>query len=390
MLTPQQLFIQYQPIAKQLALGFMRRLPRSVLADDVVAAAMVGLWEAVTRGREHESFEWYARTCVRGAILDELRRQDWLPRRARARNPELSVCSLDAFEYTDAISALSVEPDAEQGIESKEREAVLRQRLASLPKRDAELLAYVIEGRPHWQIAEAMGISEPRVSQLRTRAELRITGQLPVPASPVAVRGELPPCSCWEALVDGTWQYCETVAPDGSFGIRLRPAREPRPLPLRDAAVLRHWLSCGRPLETAKHFAISRSHVLGIIDTSLKSMGFDGNPSQVPVVLAIAACDVEGGALKVVAHEDGFASACIARRDAWLTRLSASQKDTILGLLVGETRNAMAARRGSTYRTIAEQLRGAFLKLRVSTVGELRAHCAREHVQRTKAQTRAA
>lgn len=354
-MSAQQLFVQYQPIAKQIALGFARRLPRTVLPEDVEAAAMVGLWDAVTRSAEHDGFEWYVRTRVRGAIIDELRRQDWLPRRARKRNPELGVCSLDAFESTDAISSLSVQPDAEQAIERKERAAILSERLARLPEREAAIMGDVLEGLPHWQIAQAMGISEPRISQLRTRAEQRLLGIHPAPQRPR--------------------RRAATVAAEPR---KTRPIWEA--LPLRSAAVLKHWLLCGRPLDTARHFAMSRSNVMEIVDVSLKALGHDGKPGQVPVAFAIAA----------YAQERGVDQSTVRASDAWPRHLSAAENETVLGLLKGETREAMAARRGSRYRTISNQLHAAFRKLGVSTVGELRALCARVHVDGSAPQMRAA
>lgn len=354
-MSTQQLFVQYQPIAKQIALGFARRLPRTVLAEDVEAAAMVGLWDAVTRDVGHDGFEWYVRTRVRGAIIDELPRQDWLPRRARKRNPELGVCSLDAFESTDAISSLSVQPDAEQALERKERAAVLSERLACLTEREGVIMRDVLEGLTHKQIALSMGISEPRISQLRTRAEQRLTGIRPAARPPVRRLAIVP----------------------------AEPRRE-RPiwgsLPLRNAAVLRHWLLCGRPLDTARHFGMSRSNVMEIVGVSLKALGHGGKPGQVPVTFAIAAR----------AEECGVDPAAVRMSDAWLARLSAAEKETVLGLLNGETREALSVRRSASCRTVANQLRTAFRKLKISTVSELRALCARIHVDENAPQTRAA
>src|SRR5688572_5313788 len=87
---PSQLIAKYTGLVRQIAGGFQRKLPRNVLRDDLIAAGMSGLWDAVRKhGHEQtENFDWYVRVRIRGAILDELRAQDWLPRRARAAAAE--------------------------------------------------------------------------------------------------------------------------------------------------------------------------------------------------------------------------------------------------------------------------------------------------------------
>src|SRR5690606_32580799 len=87
------LIAKYSSLVRQIAGGFQRKLPRNVLRDDLIAAGMSGLWDAV-RKHGHEAtgnFDWYVRVRIRGAILDELRAQDWLPRRARAAAAEAAA-----------------------------------------------------------------------------------------------------------------------------------------------------------------------------------------------------------------------------------------------------------------------------------------------------------
>src|SRR6185436_1078759 len=89
------LITKYSGLVRQIAGGFQRKLPRNVLRDDLIAAGMSGLWDAVRKhGHEQtENFDWYVRVRIRGAILDELRAQDWLPRRARAAAAEAAATS---------------------------------------------------------------------------------------------------------------------------------------------------------------------------------------------------------------------------------------------------------------------------------------------------------
>src|SRR3990167_4367950 len=76
---------RHLPLVRQVVARFIRRLPSNVLRDDLVAAGVYGLVDSLRKnGGDHgPTFESYARIRIRGAILDELRTQDWLPRRAR-------------------------------------------------------------------------------------------------------------------------------------------------------------------------------------------------------------------------------------------------------------------------------------------------------------------
>jgi RNA polymerase sigma factor (sigma-70 family) len=431
-MSAELLFVRYQPLAQQIARGFARKLPQSVLIEDLEAAASLGLWDAAKRDAAHEHFEWYARTRIRGAVIDELRRQDWLPRRARARDPELKVLYLEQFENLDWVSSLSLAPDAEQALERKERSAILQARISALPPREASVLRDVMEGISHKQIALSLGVSEPRISQLRERAEQRILGQIPplrrrgrppkqrAPAAPQAAHppralpaprstarpkptpilipkpplpAPSPPRvvaapktiqrSLWASLMAGTLRCLESPPGSNDFELRLGPcAGEPDPAPFRDAWVLKHWLLCGRPSETAAHFELSRTSIGMILGATLKTFGIAKCSSQVPLGLVIAArADEPGIDLELVPCGDGSSILRIERKEAWLARLSVVEKEILLGLLGGESREALARSRGTTYRTVSNQLWGAFRKLKVSTVSELRALYARIYVE---------
>jgi len=64
-----QLLLQYEPLVRKIAGGFQRKLPRNVLREDLIAAGMSGLWDAIRRHPDGptDSFEWYVRVRVRGA-----------------------------------------------------------------------------------------------------------------------------------------------------------------------------------------------------------------------------------------------------------------------------------------------------------------------------------
>ena len=76
---------EYAPMVKRLAHQMMSRLPYSVQIDDIIQAGMMGLLDAAGRYDEIHGaqFETYATQRIRGAMLDELRSADWLPRGLR-------------------------------------------------------------------------------------------------------------------------------------------------------------------------------------------------------------------------------------------------------------------------------------------------------------------
>ena len=76
---------EYAPLVRRIAHYMMAKLPASVELDDIIQAGMMGLLDAIGRYEESQGaqFETYAAQRIRGAILDELRSADWLPRSVR-------------------------------------------------------------------------------------------------------------------------------------------------------------------------------------------------------------------------------------------------------------------------------------------------------------------
>lgn len=89
---------QHVPLVKKLAHQMKAKLPPSVEVDDLVQAGMIGLLDAINRYEETHGaqFETYAVQRIRGAMLDELRSNDWLPRSVRqnSRKIEEAIQSL--------------------------------------------------------------------------------------------------------------------------------------------------------------------------------------------------------------------------------------------------------------------------------------------------------
>ncbi|MDH4285178.1 MAG: sigma-70 family RNA polymerase sigma factor, partial [Gallionellaceae bacterium] len=76
---------EYAPLVKRIAYHLMAKLPGSVSVDDIIQAGMIGLLEAASRYDELRGaqFETFASQRIRGAMLDELRQSDWMPRSVR-------------------------------------------------------------------------------------------------------------------------------------------------------------------------------------------------------------------------------------------------------------------------------------------------------------------
>ncbi len=215
----------YLGLVHHSAREVLKVVSHSVEFDDLLGAGTLGLVQALegfdsTRGL---AFSTYAVPRIRGAMLDELRRRDWLPRSARARwrkmlqvrgilqqtlgrapgDHEIAealgiemdvywrwlqeaeqpvVLALDQALPSNAAGARLHEtiPDPASGdpgeaLARDETLEELRDALASLPDKDRLVLAlYYYEGLNLKQIGEVLHVSESRVSQIRTRALKRL------------------------------------------------------------------------------------------------------------------------------------------------------------------------------------------------------------------------
>ncbi|MCR9162742.1 MAG: sigma-70 family RNA polymerase sigma factor [bacterium] len=198
-----------------------RRLPDPVLVDDVVAAAYLGLTQAAERydAKRGEPFLGFAERRIRGAVYDELRRADVLPRRQRqkakrvqdairrveqklgrpAEDQEVAEdLGVSVAEYRQELEGLThvaiVEfqehpcPAEAQNspasvAEKRDLVAKVMQALQLLAPRDAQLLSlYYIEELTYAELGEIFDISVGRVSQLHARAITRLRAKLEEPA----------------------------------------------------------------------------------------------------------------------------------------------------------------------------------------------------------------
>jgi RNA polymerase sigma factor for flagellar operon FliA len=217
------LLTEHMPLVKRLAHQMKAKLPPSVEVDDLVQAGMMGLLDAINRYEENHGaqFETYAVLRIRGAMLDELRSSDWMPRSTRAnmRKVETAMATLQQqlgrppsesevakslklslADYQDLLGDSGGHQlvyyedfhDDEGGDSFLDRHAVddadplkslldtdFRQTVIdaidALPPREKMLMGLYYEEELNLkEIGAVMGVSESRVSQLHTQAVARL------------------------------------------------------------------------------------------------------------------------------------------------------------------------------------------------------------------------
>ncbi|CAN5417024.1 RNA polymerase sigma factor FliA [soil metagenome] len=222
-----QLIMTHLPKVKYIADRIAAKLPPSVERDDLYGAGVVGLIDAVerydvTRG---VAFTTFAEMRVRGAILDNLRAFDWASRTTRRRAREvqtayskleqelgrsvsesevavkmnipiaelretlqdirgLRVTNLEdrneetGLTISDMISDTGISPFDELG--KIEYRSLLVNGIEKLPERERQVIAlYYVEELTMKEIGEVLGVTESRVSQMRTQAIARLRTSVP-------------------------------------------------------------------------------------------------------------------------------------------------------------------------------------------------------------------
>ena len=108
---------QYGPMVRRVAAQLISRLPANVEFDDLVQAGMIGLFDALSRYQANQGaqFETFATQRVRGAMLDELRGSDWMPRSVR-RNQRTIEAAIQKVEQRVRRSPTDVEIAGELGM----------------------------------------------------------------------------------------------------------------------------------------------------------------------------------------------------------------------------------------------------------------------------------
>ena len=222
-----QLVQRFAPLVKRIAYHLMARLPPSVQVDDLIQNGMLGLLDAIERFESGmgAQFETYAAQRVRGAMLDGLRENDWLPRSLRRdfRRIEEAIAQLEQAhgrppaekELAAALGVSLVEyqrmlQDArghqlisfEDMVEEEDEDFLerhltddanepsklledesLRQALMhgieALPEREKLMMALYYEQDLNLrEIGEVMGVTESRVCQLHSQAVARLRARI--------------------------------------------------------------------------------------------------------------------------------------------------------------------------------------------------------------------
>jgi RNA polymerase sigma factor for flagellar operon FliA len=225
-----ELIKQHLPLVKTVVGRLAMTLPAHVDVEALNSAGLVGLLKAVRQynPRWGASFETYARFRIRGAVLDELRRLDWVPRSVHAKARKVS-CAMQALEQINGRPPTDVEmaralaitlteykklllvirpvtfvcldsvmnsdgddgPTAHENIADqsmkspyqcsvqKELARAIFEHLEHLPETERKVLAlYYYEGLRLREIAEAYGLTESRISQIHTHAMLTLRSSL--------------------------------------------------------------------------------------------------------------------------------------------------------------------------------------------------------------------
>lgn len=223
----EKLILHYAPLVKYVAGRLMVHVGQHVELDDLVGYGIFGLLDAIDKfdNAKGVKFETYASFRIRGAIIDHIRKMDWIPRTLRQKNKQmeqlyskmeeelgrqpsddelaeklnlsieetqelikkssvLSLVSLDDFmeqNYESSFSPLvSNRTDSpEEQAERQERKEMLADAIANLAEKEKLVVTlYYFEDLTLKEISSIMKVSESRVSQIHTKAISRLQGKL--------------------------------------------------------------------------------------------------------------------------------------------------------------------------------------------------------------------
>src|SRR6266540_4282557 len=215
---------EHLPLVRQAVSDMSRRLPRHVRKDDLESAAMLGLAQAARSFDPDRgiAFERHASNRIRGALLDELRGADWASRSVRSKARRMQRTADELGE--ELLPTGEAPPEAV--LLDRERRAYLVDAVLALPERLRQVVrGYFFEERPMHEIADELGVTESRVSQLRTEALALIRDGLTANLDPEALPPEPRPNG---RLARRKAAYYAAIASLSDYRARL--ASEPRRL----------------------------------------------------------------------------------------------------------------------------------------------------------------
>lgn len=264
----EELVKQHLPLVRHAVTAVRNRVPRSIDADDLMSAGMLGLAQAAksfdpARGI---TFGRYAKYRISGAIVDELRGRDWASRSVRAdgrrlkearerltaatnRTPSkeetaaemgVEVAALQRLEedlhraatlQLEAVlpngaqdALVAHQQTAEEIVEHNELVEHLGDAVEHLPERlRAVVVGYFLEGRPMLEIAQELGVTDSRISQMRAEAVTMLRSALEKCLEPDAATA--PPAN--QAASRRVAAYCAAVAEASTARIRASHLAQP-------------------------------------------------------------------------------------------------------------------------------------------------------------------
>jgi RNA polymerase sigma factor for flagellar operon FliA len=185
--------IRYDGIVRQVVARVLKKMSPNILRADLMAAGRIGLFDALRKGGNTQgvAFEVYARMRVQGAIVDELRAEDWLSRSARRKaNAMGSEADAPVLFGFDDLSESALAPlldtkvaTALEQLEDAEETAIVAQAIALLPAREQLVLRlYYLNEVALGDVAATLCVSIARASQLKARGLDLLRAALAPPA----------------------------------------------------------------------------------------------------------------------------------------------------------------------------------------------------------------
>ncbi len=226
MVEREKLILEHAGVVKLMALRLAARLPSHISVDDLNNAGIIGLMDALDKYDPEQgiTFGAYAKIRIRGAMLDEIRAMDWVPRSLRQKSNELCRVVLalekrlhrpptdeetasemgisldDYHRILDEIKGISLLPEDIQdewveavkgrGLSSekddtfdltykKELQKKLAECIESLPIKEQQvLMLYYHEELTMKEVGAVMGYTESRISQIHTKAIVKLRTRL--------------------------------------------------------------------------------------------------------------------------------------------------------------------------------------------------------------------
>jgi len=222
----EELIITYAPMVKFVAERLAMRMPSHISKDDLTSAGIIGLFDAIdnydsSRGIKFETYAFYR---IRGAVLDEMRRLDWIPRSIRkevqeieaaitavrvklGRDPEdheialelgvslesyfkmidkakgINLLSLDESVTGSSVTAVnkieSKNPSPLDELNKNEVKRVIADAMSKLSEKEQLVVSlYYFDELTLKEIARVMGLTESRISQIHSKAIITLRVKL--------------------------------------------------------------------------------------------------------------------------------------------------------------------------------------------------------------------